>query len=582
MSLYDHSRDYAADYPLSGERNRTEPFGASIWRALRQRRWTIIAAALGGLAFGLASGIKQEPEYEAVSILKLRRSGGGLETPLSGARDQPAGLGRAPDPAVRARRIQSVAVNLVAAEAVVGRSLDAPSSWKKRVRSAARRIETRVSPDAQIVEIVSRAPDPEMAAELANAVAIEVVFGETSEFTRTALEDAAWREASMRERLEALRRLDAELARGLTAEPRPNEAEASPVSYLRRQAVSRERAEGSFDGIRVIRVAHPDYEPLSAGWQAVLSNGALSGILLGLMAVVFEQFGAFRRLFDRHILRPGEAARLLHLKELGALPNVAEEARRGRMTPAGRDEPEPLRAETASFERPASWVAEHVRSLRTSLIAQEPGRTRLIVVTSPNPGEGKTTVAANLAASLAELGHRTVLVDASMRRPRIHQVFNLRNRRGLFDLLTGKSTDRASLLGLTLKVSPKMPLWMLPAGVAPHGGPGLLHEAAGRELLEALASEFDNVVVDAPPVLMVSDARALARLADGVVLVVRAGVTDPSDAIEAKQWLWEEGAHLLGVVLNAWDCKKHGSRRYERYAESYPMVGSKHAASSAA
>src|SRR5690606_15016137 len=165
-------------------------------------------------------------------------------------------------------------------------------------------------------------------------------------------------------------------------------------------------------------------------------------------------------------------------------------------------------------------------------------------VTSPAPGEGKTTVAENLAASLAESGRRTLIVDADLRRPRLHEVFGVSNSQGLAVLLADGYADP---LDFTVGVSKG--LGFLPAGVAAFGGPGLLREATARPLLDRLQREFDSLILDAPPVLAVSDARTLAGIVDGTILVVRAGVTNPEEAIDAKALLESDGARLLGVVV---------------------------------
>jgi capsular exopolysaccharide synthesis family protein len=266
---------------------------------------------------------------------------------------------------------------------------------------------------------------------------------------------------------------------------------------------------------------------------------------------------------DRTIKRPGDARRALGLRELGAMPDAAFEQERVRMTPAAFAAQAPAAAEKACLDDRPSWLAECVRGIRTSLL-HGPQSPRAITITSPTPGEGKTTVAANLAASLAEAGRRTLIIDADLRRPRLHEVFGVSNSRGLVDLLVDAYVDP---LDFTVAVSKG--LWFLPAGVAAFGGPGLLQEAATRELLERLQREFDAIVLDAPPVLAVSDARTLSGIADGTILVVRAGVTDPDDAIDAKTLLEADGAHLLGVVLNSWNPRIYGPERYEKYGASY-------------
>ncbi len=513
---------------------RPAPVWGPLRRALRQQQLTIVVAALGGLALGFVTGRTQRPEYEAKAILAIRSTA------------NPAPRHPEIGEEIRARRVASAALKLAAAEAVIARSPERSAAWKQHVRESAARIETKVSLQSRIIEIVSRAEDPKTASVLANALAWEVILGDSPDFARIASSQPGWSDATIVERLERLRALGAE------------SFAAAPAGGLPPQI------------LQVLRVAQPDGEPLPAPWSEIAARTALAGLSLGLLAAALQTTGI--RLFrSRRIRRPGEASQLLQIRELGSLPDLVATERRSKMTPAGRADEAPLCAETAAFHRPASAGAEQVRGVRTSLQALEPGRLRLIVVTSANRLEGKTTVAANLAISLAELGRRTALIDADLRRPRLHQVLNFRNRRGLFDMLSHKPCSPPELRRYALRVSPDRPLWLVPAGVAPYGAPGLLHDPEKTRLIAAFAAEYDHVVIDAPAVLAASDARALARLADGVVLVVRAGVTQPAEAMEAKQRLRDEGAHLLGVVLNSCDSKKRDRQGCEDVLERYPV-----------
>ncbi len=309
--------------------------------------------------------------------------------------------------------------------------------------------------------------------------------------------------------------------------------------------------------VRILDTAEVPTEPL--GPRPIL--GAIAGLFTGLFASCL--FVIARSKLDRTIKRPGDARRALSLRELGAMPDAAFEQERVRMTPAGFAAEEPSRAEKACLEDRPSWLAECVRGIRTSLLLG-PESPRVITITSPTPGEGKTTVAANLAASLAEAGRKTLIVDADLRRPRLHEVFGVSNSQGLVDLLGDSYVDP-----LDFVVPISKGLWFLPAGVAAFGGPGLIQEAATHEILDRLQGEFDSIVLDAPPVLAVSDARTLARIVDGAILIVRAGVTDPDDAIDAKTLLEADGAHLLGVVLNSWNPRIYGPQRYEKYGSIY-------------
>jgi capsular exopolysaccharide synthesis family protein len=194
---------------------------------------------------------------------------------------------------------------------------------------------------------------------------------------------------------------------------------------------------------------------------------------------------------------------------------------------------------------PHSLAAEQYRTLRTRLVQLEEGRARrVLLVTSPAKGDGKSITAANLALTMAqEFNRKVVLIDADLRRPTVHSLFGIPDQPGLVDVLGG-----SALLQDALVLLPDVHLAVVPAGRAPAQPAELLGSAAMRRILEALRSRFDRVIVDVPPVIPLADVGVLAPQCDGVLLVVRAGVT-PKPLIERALNAFE-GERLLGVVLN--------------------------------
>jgi capsular exopolysaccharide synthesis family protein len=195
--------------------------------------------------------------------------------------------------------------------------------------------------------------------------------------------------------------------------------------------------------------------------------------------------------------------------------------------------------------QPESFVAEQFRSLRgriDAMSAKQPLRT--IVVTSPNPGDGKTTAAINLATVTAlSLGRRVLLVDCDLRKPKVHLSLGLRPEAGLAEVLTGtKSLDEA-----VLKVE-GMNLEVLAVRGRPPNPSELLSSANMVELVAELAKRYDRVILDTPAALGMPDAKAVAELADAIVLVVRADVTARRD-VEAAVELMDR-RRLLGLLLN--------------------------------
>ena len=315
--------------------------------------------------------------------------------------------------------------------------------------------------------------------------------------------------------------------------------------------------------LRVVDPPAAGDEPLGASPPLGALAGLLTGLALSLAGAVLVE-----RL-DQTFRRPGELGSALAIRELGAIPDARHEpAARNLTSAAGAGAAIDARPELAAVRRGASMLAESVRALRTSLLLEAPaGRSGGLVwaVTSPSQSDGKTTVAANLALSMAELERRVLLVDADLRRPRLHRIFEAANRWGLSDLLTPEepSEEQPDQAIAPMPGSPH--LHLLPSGVAPFGGPGLLHSGAVERLLQRLRYRFDIIIIDTPPALAISDARVLARYADGVVLVVRAGSTGEALASEADSQLRADGARVLGAVLNSWNPRDAGRRRYKAY-----------------
>ena len=194
---------------------------------------------------------------------------------------------------------------------------------------------------------------------------------------------------------------------------------------------------------------------------------------------------------------------------------------------------------------PNSLAAEQYRALRTRLAHTE-GATSLrsMLVTSPQKGEGKSVTSANLALTMAqELQRRVVIVEADLRKPGLQALFGLPPGPGLSEFLSG-ACDLAS----ATRFLPDQNLTVIPAGATPSNPAELLGSTAMRRLLDQLRTRFDRVILDTPPVLPLADVAVLAPIVDGVLLVVRAGVT-PKPAIENALRAFD-ASRVLGIVLN--------------------------------
>ncbi len=227
-----------------------------------------------------------------------------------------------------------------------------------------------------------------------------------------------------------------------------------------------------------------------------------------------------------------------------------------------------------SMDQPRSPVAEAFRSLRTNITyASVDIPLRRILVTSSTPQEGKTTISSNLAVVLAQGEKKSVLIDADMRRPTVHEKFGLMNRMGLSSLFVRSlenipaAIQSASVAGLAIITS----------GSLPPNPAELLTSRRMKDILDRLNQEYDLIVIDTPPVLTVTDAVALAPELDGVIIVARPGMTKLSALRQTLEQLQTVGARVLGVVLNQVDprSRKYGyyyHRYYSKYSHYYDDI----------
>ncbi|MDI3299558.1 MAG: CpsD/CapB family tyrosine-protein kinase [Bacillota bacterium] len=217
-----------------------------------------------------------------------------------------------------------------------------------------------------------------------------------------------------------------------------------------------------------------------------------------------------------------------------------------------------MRAELVAFLHPKSPASEAFRTLRTNLQFAAAGRGRLqvILVTSPGPGEGKSVVAANLAIVTAQGGRRTLLLDADLRRPVQHRLLEKSGRRGVTNLLAEAGREPEELVQPTGIDG----LDLLPAGPVPPNPAELVATEGMRRLVEWTRDRYETVVLDAPPVLAVTDAILLGTCVDGVLLVSRAGQTRNEALQAAMEALRRSRIPVVGAVLN--EVRYRGSDAY--------------------
>jgi capsular exopolysaccharide synthesis family protein len=248
---------------------------------------------------------------------------------------------------------------------------------------------------------------------------------------------------------------------------------------------------------------------------------------------------------DDRIKSPAEIKSALGIPFLGMVPKVPDNPEHGA----------PLldRGVTPNF-------AEAMRTLRTNvLFSSTSGGSQSLVVTSSGPGEGKTVVASNLAMALAQTGQRVVLIDADMRRPRVHEVFAEKQEPGLSNVLIGE-VKIADALRSTSSAS----LWVLPAGHIPPNPAELLGSTRFADFITTLGEQFAWVIIDSPPIMAVTDAAVVAHVANGVLFVVGSEMTSRSVAQTAIEQLTTANARVVGAVLNRVDLD-HNAYYYSQY-----------------
>ncbi len=321
--------------------------------------------------------------------------------------------------------------------------------------------------------------------------------------------------------------------------------------------------------IRVLNRALPPARPYKPNYLLNLSVAFFAGLFFGVGVVLLREHS------DVTFKSPGQALTILQMPELAVIPKPQRGALAGLQAcwpvKPGRRGPT---VELATRDGAYPLLVESFHDAAASLCIRYEGMARVITLTSPGPGEGKTTVAANLAIALAQTNRRVLLVDGDIRRPRLHKIFNLPGRPGLSDLLCNSDVLNTRAVRYAESVRGIPNLYLLPSGpltVAEEaketaGVSALLYSERLPELVAQLRQEFDMVIIDAPPVLHGPDARLLSRAADGVVLVLRAKKTSREAATASLQRLLADNLTVLGTILNGWDPRTDSFYGYATYA----------------
>jgi capsular exopolysaccharide synthesis family protein len=351
-------------------------------------------------------------------------------------------------------------------------------------------------------------------------------------------------------------------------------------SMLRRVKESNIASALKASNIRVVDPAEPPLFPYKPRFALSSALGTLTGLFCGLVFVFVREHVHVK------LEEPGEASLCVNTPELGVIISDNRPWRNHKhstgvprraalhISPAPSSsldiaghQPSPERVELITVQHKSSPTASSFRNVVASLLFSESGhresghRAQALVLSSAADGEGKTTVTSNLGIALAEIKKSVLLIDGDLHRPHLHEVFNVSNEPGLSGLLSKEKFDPVALKDAVHETCIPA-VSVLPAGSPSGTATTLLYSENLAVVLERLRREFDFILIDTPPALVLPDARVLARLADSVILVGRSGATPKSALQMVRQRFEDDSTPVMGVVLNDWDPKFSPASRY--------------------
>jgi tyrosine-protein kinase Etk/Wzc len=323
--------------------------------------------------------------------------------------------------------------------------------------------------------------------------------------------------------------------------------------------------------VQIIQLAtSPGYQ-IASGQRRKIMIGLLVGLMFGFGAAVVADS------LDASIRRRSDIEKLLGVPSLAVIPRLpfsgaAAPGTIARALPRFKaaNSPGKLKPDQdlVIIRDARSPAAEAIRALRTNLMfSQAVSSMRILVITSASPSEGKTTTASNLAVSFAQQGMRVALLDCDLRRARLHRIFGIAREPGLTDMVLGYATEEE-----VTKPTSVPGLYVIPSGKLPPNPAELLGGEGMRRAITGFTEGYDLLIVDTPPLLAAADAAILATLADGVILVLRAGSTEGMAAQQSVQQLNAVGARVIGAVLNDPDTQVPKYGGYYEYEYSAAEV----------
>ena len=321
--------------------------------------------------------------------------------------------------------------------------------------------------------------------------------------------------------------------------------------------------------IQVMQRAELPLFPSSPNTKLNLIVSAVLGLLLAVGAAFFLEY------MDATVHTPQQVWAAVSLSTLGVVPHLKSLTDRydpgfsskgpSQRDLSSREFNDSLSKELVVARDHVSIIAESYRSIRTALLLSQAERPpKVILLTSPCPGDGKTVTTLNLGIALAHSGKRVLAIDADLRKGRCHHLLHLRNQVGLANVLTGHLDVKESIQETAIEG-----FYLLPRGALPPNPADLLMAQKMRDTLKELRDSFDFIVIDSPPVIAVSDAAVLSAICDGVALVFNGQTTTTASARRALERLDRIGGRILGVILNGIDIRYPDYIDYRSYYPSY-------------
>ncbi|MHB8458937.1 MAG: tyrosine-protein kinase domain-containing protein [Candidatus Limnocylindrales bacterium] len=513
-------------------------------RVLRNWAWVLIASVLlaGGSAYLVSSALPKTYQSTATLIVgqSLQSTNPDINQLLASQRLSQTYARIATTTSLLAKVVDKVGLN------------EPTDDLRKNVSVTA-------ATDSTLITITVTDGDPQRAATIANALAGELIAASPAIAGRDASVQS-FIDSDLKATAQQITDTQTELQRFLGL-PSPTTDQQNQIQTLQGRLVSLRQTyatllgSSSNSGANLLTVVDPAIPANQPSSPRVLLNAILAA-LMGLLFAIGIVF--ILEYLDDTVNSGDDVEGLLGVPTLGAIIRMKGDASRSEIY------------HLAALLYPRSPAAEAYRTLRTNVeFASVDHPVKTLLVTSSIPGEGKTTTAANLAVVFAQAGRRTLLLDADLRKPGAHQIFDLPNAQGLTSLLRSDEVGVAAVSQVTEQEN----LTVITTGPLPPNPAELLGSQRMRVILDRLSAVAELVIIDSPPLRAVTDAAILASITDGTIFVIDAGRTRRGAATSGREALAKVGARVLGVTLNRLSEKASGDYYYYDYYGGYGADG---------